>query len=313
MQLHLAISPCPNDIYIYAGIILGHVVVREGYTVHTSFHDIETLNEMAVESSWDALKLSAARYTYLQKDLTLLPCGGAMGYGCGPLLVRNNRVSPASLASPSLPEPVELDTLSQNESPLPLQPLGKVENRLNSNYGKTKLLENVIQSPGSATLKVWVPGKFTTAAGLLKFYNPQALCEFMRFELLYTYLLKHPGETGVIIHENRFTWQRDGLELICDLGAYWESQTTCPIPLGVAVVKDKNAFGAWAQAIRASLQWSRENENQVLELCSHYAQETEIAVVQKHIKTFVNDFSWDIGQKGQEALNVLGYHLKGSE
>ncbi|MGC4047340.1 MAG: hypothetical protein QM758_26365 [Armatimonas sp.] len=84
MNLKLGISPCPNDVYIFAGMLLGHV--PHEYTV--DFQDVQTLNERAAEGIYDAIKISYAAYPGLS-GYELLSCGGALGHECGPLLLTN--------------------------------------------------------------------------------------------------------------------------------------------------------------------------------------------------------------------------------
>ena len=58
----------------------------------------------------------------------------------------------------------------------------------------------------------------------------------MLFSEIEDAVLKGEVDAGVIIHENRFTYQEKGLEKLMDLGEYWEEQTQLPIPLGGIVV-----------------------------------------------------------------------------
>ena len=83
--MRLGISPCPNDVYVFAGILLGHV--PHDFTV--DFEDVQTLNERASSGIYDAVKISYAAYPDLRGRYELLSCGGALGRGCGPLLLAN--------------------------------------------------------------------------------------------------------------------------------------------------------------------------------------------------------------------------------
>jgi len=87
-ELTLGISPCPNDVYIFSGILLGEVHA-EGLRFQVEFHDIETLNERAQTQVLDVAKISYANYVRCRERYHLLPCGGAIGRGVGPLLLSN--------------------------------------------------------------------------------------------------------------------------------------------------------------------------------------------------------------------------------
>ena len=87
-ELSLGISPCPNDIYIFSGLLLGQVPTG-GMTFSVNFQDVETLNDYAQSGAIDVVKISYANYIHCQSSYNLLPNGGALGRGVGPLLLAN--------------------------------------------------------------------------------------------------------------------------------------------------------------------------------------------------------------------------------
>ena len=87
-ELTLGISPCPNDVYVFSGLLLGHVTVP-GVTFAVDFQDVETLNARAQAGAIDVVKISYANYVHCRDEYDLLPCGGALGRGVGPLLLSN--------------------------------------------------------------------------------------------------------------------------------------------------------------------------------------------------------------------------------
>jgi 1,4-dihydroxy-6-naphthoate synthase len=82
----LGYSPCPNDTFIFCSIANGLIDPR-GLQFDIQLHDVERLNRMAIEGKLDVTKISIAALPFCQDRYQLLPCGGAMGRGCGPLLV----------------------------------------------------------------------------------------------------------------------------------------------------------------------------------------------------------------------------------
>jgi 1,4-dihydroxy-6-naphthoate synthase len=86
--LTLGISPCPNDVYIFAGLILGEVG-WDGPQFKIAYEDVESLNGRARRGEYDVCKISYATYTLVKDTYNLLPSGGALGRGVGPLLLRN--------------------------------------------------------------------------------------------------------------------------------------------------------------------------------------------------------------------------------
>ena len=86
--LTLGISPCPNDVYIFSGLLLGQVPTG-GLTFTVDFQDVETLNDCAQSGAIDVVKISYANFIHCRSQYDLLDCGGALGRGVGPLLLSN--------------------------------------------------------------------------------------------------------------------------------------------------------------------------------------------------------------------------------
>ncbi len=89
MKLKIAISPCPNDTYIFEKIATKQINLN-GYDFEFNYLDIQELNTMAQNGDADIIKISFAQYFSLKNKYTLLPTGGAMGYGVGPILVKKS-------------------------------------------------------------------------------------------------------------------------------------------------------------------------------------------------------------------------------
>lgn len=84
-MLSLAISPCPNDTFIFCGMKDRHRLVLD---------DVEALNRGAEEGAFDVVKISAAAYGRIRDRYALLRAGGAAGFGVGPLLVAARERAP---------------------------------------------------------------------------------------------------------------------------------------------------------------------------------------------------------------------------
>ncbi len=85
-NLSIGISPCPNDVFIFAGMILGEVTL-DGYSLSVDYQDVETLNHNTEQGQYDIAKISYANLPYVSNRYTLLDSGGALGRGVGPLLL----------------------------------------------------------------------------------------------------------------------------------------------------------------------------------------------------------------------------------
>ena len=97
-------------------------------------------------------------------------------------------------------------------------------------------------------------------------------------------------DAGVIIHENRFTYEQKGLVKIMDLGEYWEMTTGMPIPLGGIVVRRDIPLDIQQKidrVIQRSVRYAFENPLASREFVAQYAQEMDINVRQQHIDLYV--------------------------
>lgn len=160
-----------------------------------------------------------------------------------------------------------------------------------------------------ATARIALPGWDTTAHLLLQFFAPQARNKaVMLFSDIMPAVANGQADVGLIIHESRFTYPDHGLVCLQDLGAYWETQTGLPIPLGG--IAARTALGAethalLADAIRRSLAFAWEQPEAVMPYVRQHAQEMSEDVMWHHIRLYVNDFSMQLGAEGDAAVAKL--------
>jgi 1,4-dihydroxy-6-naphthoate synthase len=96
--VNLTISPCPNDTFVFHALV--HGLVPGAPPVSVRYADVDVTNTLALTEDLDLVKVSYAALPWLLDRYELLPCGGALGRGCGPLvLVRDGAAerSPGSL------------------------------------------------------------------------------------------------------------------------------------------------------------------------------------------------------------------------
>jgi 1,4-dihydroxy-6-naphthoate synthase len=156
-----------------------------------------------------------------------------------------------------------------------------------------------------------VPGKNTTAHMLFSLAYPAAgNKKFIRFDKIEDWLLEQTPEAryGVIIHENRFTYEKKGLKKIIDLGEYWEQQTQSPIPLGGIVIKRKFEKDLQLQIdglIRKSVEYAFSNYPFITDYVKQHSQEMEETVMRQHIDLYVNNYTLQLGEDGKRAVQQL--------
>lgn len=155
-------------------------------------------------------------------------------------------------------------------------------------------------------MTIAIPGEQTTAHMLFSLAYPQARKKkFLLFSEIEDAILTGKVDAGVIIHENRFTYQEKGLLKIADLGEYWETTTSNPIPLGGIVMKrslDVVLQRKMDSLIRKSLEYSFEHYPAVTDYVKQHAQEMSETVMRQHIDLYVNNYSLSLGVDGRSAV-----------
>ncbi len=254
--LSLGYSPCPNDTFIFCGIAERRIDAG-GIEFRPHLADVEELNQRARKGELDVTKISFHALIHCLDDYWLLRSGGALGRGCGPLIVSR--------------KPCSVEELQE--------------------------------------AVVAIPGRFTTANLLLELLG---LCRGPKREMLFDQVMPAVAEgtadAGLVIHEGRFTYPQWGLHLVLDLGAWWEETTGLPLPLGCIVIKRSlgiEAARATDRAILRSLEWAETHRDATQAYIRRHAQEMDPGVIHRHIDTFVNTFSRDVGSEGEEAIRRL--------
>jgi 1,4-dihydroxy-6-naphthoate synthase len=154
-----------------------------------------------------------------------------------------------------------------------------------------------------------IPGQQTTAHLLFSLAFPKATRkEFMVFSGIEDAVLSGRVDCGVIIHENRFTYQQKGLTKLVDLGEFWEKETGAPIPLGGIVFRkdlDPTLSIKVNSLIRRSLEYAFANYPSLSDYVKEHAQEMDVTVMRQHIDLYVNNYSLALGDEGRKAIQTL--------
>ena len=264
--MQLGLSTCPNDTFIFYGLLEKKIAFE--FDIEPFFADVEILNQKSINEELDFCKISIAAYSKIADNYGLFSTGGAMGHNCGPLLLSDQKISANNK---------ENDIKSIND--------------------------------GLKGKKILVPGLNTTAVLYLKLAFPEAKdLEPMLFSDIMPTLAQHKAPYGLIIHESRFTFPEFGLHQVIDLGEWWEQTTKHPIPLGGIVYHrktNKEIALRMQSAIKKSIGYAWQNQEETLEYCAHYAQEMDPKVMLQHIQLYVNEYSLDMGDNGHGAIHYL--------
>lgn len=267
--IDLGFSPCPNDTFIFDALV-NQKIDTKGYTFNLHLEDVQTLNEWALQGKLPLSKISYGVWPLIKNNYALLNAGGALGKGVGPMLIYKKDGNS-----------VQDNLLVQNE-------------------GK----------PNIETMTVAVPGINTTAHLLFSLAFPQVKNKkFLVFNEIEDAVLSGRVDAGVIIHENRFTYEQKGLSKWMDLGTYFEETFNAPIPLGGIIARNdmpKEEVQLLDSLIKESVQYAFEKSYETLpEFVKCHTQEMSEQVMRQHIDLYVNDFSVDMGDAGKTAIAQL--------
>jgi 1,4-dihydroxy-6-naphthoate synthase len=264
VSLSLAFSPCPNDTFVFHA--LTHGLVPGAPVMRVTYADVDVTNTAAERGEFDLVKVSYAALPWLLDSYELLPCGGALGRGCGPLvLIRDG---------------VETDSVM-------------------SRPAAGSLAGRHVAVPGDRTTAYLLMRLWSVQA-------PPASVSVVPFAEIMPAVAAGRYDAGLVIHEARFTYPRYGLKALVDLGAWWEGDTGLPIPLGAILARrgavDPRAATDW---IRTSVRHAWADPAASREYVLAHAQEMEQEVVDQHIGLYVNSFTEDLGDEGYHAVNAL--------
>lgn len=260
--MNIAISPCPNDTFVFHAWV--HGLIPGAPKIDVTYADIDITNTLATQANGpDVVKISYAALPWVLSEYALLPCGGALGKGCGPLLLSASKETgandPAGLSSKRVAVPSE-------------------------------------RSTAYLLFRLWAAQNVPGGVGeiiVLPFHEIMPAVRDGRVD------------AGLVIHEARFTYPSYGLNLMVDLGNWWEQDTDLPIPLGAIIARrslDLPAITGWIQA-SVRYAWAHPEESQAYIL--QHSQELSGEVTKAHIKLYVNEFTENIGETGYKAVEAL--------
>ncbi|MFH8929073.1 1,4-dihydroxy-6-naphthoate synthase [Streptomyces pristinaespiralis] len=271
MTLRIAYSPCPNDTFVFDAWAHGRVPGAPALDV--TFADIDITNGWAEHGGadeYDVLKVSYAVLPWVLDNYALLPCGGALGRGCGPLVLTREAGTGGT---------------SQAEGSGGLT-------------GKTVAVPSE-RSTAYLLFRLW-------AAEVV----PEGVGEVvvMPFHEIMPAVRDGKVDAGLVIHEARFTYQDYGLHSLADMGEHWESTTGLPIPLGAIIAKrslGEETLRLLAESARASVRMAWDDPEASRPYVLEHAQEMDPAVADRHIGLYVNEFTADLGDDGYAAVRGL--------
>jgi 1,4-dihydroxy-6-naphthoate synthase len=157
--------------------------------------------------------------------------------------------------------------------------------------------------------RVLCPGPTTTATLLYRCLHPgNAEIRHAVFSDIGPALRRGDADLGVLIHEGRLTYRRDGLTLVEDLGEAFERLAQAPVPLGGILARltlPDDVVDRFAAVLRDSIAYAWAHKDEVLVTIRRYAQELGEDVIWPYVDLYVTGHTVDLGDDGAQALRTL--------
>jgi 1,4-dihydroxy-6-naphthoate synthase len=156
-----------------------------------------------------------------------------------------------------------------------------------------------------------VPGKLTSAYLALRLYLG---ADFPSIEVPFDQIIPAVAagefdgqkvDAGLIIHEGQLTYSDQDLQLIVDLGAWWQARTGLPLPLGAnAVRKDlgRDTIRDVERLLKASIAYGLEHRDEALRYAMRYGRDLDAGQTDRFVGMYVNDWTLDFGPRGRQAV-----------
>lgn len=155
---------------------------------------------------------------------------------------------------------------------------------------------------------VAIPGKLTTAALVLRLYEPEVETIVVPFDKVFDCVAAGEADAGVVIHEGQLTYGREGLRKVVDLGEWWYQETGLPLPLGgnaILRTLDRKTQIHAAKVLKQSIEYALEHREQALEYAMQFGRGLDTSGADRFVSMYVNDWTLDYGERGRAAVQTL--------
>ncbi len=175
-------------------------------------------------------------------------------------------------------------------------------------YGPMVVAKKPVMLSDLPGLKISIPGEMTTAFLALNLCIGKFSYEIVPFDRIFEHVESGKSDAGLIIHEGQLTWAERGLNLVVDLGVWWQQETGLPLPLGAnAIRKDlgTKVMSEVSDLLHESIQYSLDHRAEAVQHALQWARDMEAPLADKFVGMYVNHWTLDYGARGREAIRAL--------
>jgi 1,4-dihydroxy-6-naphthoate synthase len=175
-------------------------------------------------------------------------------------------------------------------------------------YGPMVVARQPLTMRELQSARIAVPGTLTTAFLTLRLLAGEFAYEVVPFDQIIDAVASGRFDAGLIIHEGQLTFQNQGLQLIVDLGVWWQEKMGLPLPLGGNVVRrdlGTETIGQISRLLKQSIQYALDHRQDALRYALQYARDMDMALADTFVGMYVNDWTLDYGPRGRAAVARL--------
>ena len=161
--------------------------------------------------------------------------------------------------------------------------------------------------------KIAIPGKLTTSYLTLKIMEPDFEAVVTPFDQILDAVKEGAADIGLIIHEAQLTYNKSGFHKIVDLGKWFKTKYSLPLPLGCnALLRslDHDIQSECCRLMKESIQYALDNHDEALSYALQFARDMDPRLAEKFIGMYVNHYTLDAGEiipKAAQKLLDLGH------
>ncbi len=175
-------------------------------------------------------------------------------------------------------------------------------------YGPVLVARHAVTLASLKGKRVAIPGRWTTAALLLRIEAPEVETVEVMFDRIPAAVLSGEVDAGVIIHESQLTYEAEGLTKVLDFGELWKQRDQLPVPLGLDVVRrdlGPELMKACSTAFRQSIEAAFAHEDEAIRYALQFGRGLDVPQGSKFVHMYVNDLTLDLGARGRAGLDLL--------
>jgi len=175
-------------------------------------------------------------------------------------------------------------------------------------YGPMVVARKPFKMGDLGKIKIAVPGTMTTAFLALRLAVGECPYDVVPFDKIIDSVASGKHEAGLIIHEGQLTFQNQGLQLIVDLGVWWQEKTGLPLPLGGNMVRrdlGTETMHRISTLLKQSIQYGLDHRQDALTYALGYARDMDTKLADQFVGMYVNNWTLDYGPRGRDAVQRL--------